>query len=602
MTTTLDFEVEQSAEQKAKQLAEKCTKNAEYEKLVKRERFFLAPVASKATPVAGKNTIIAVRLRPRLGEEKVNDEPQAVFVRRDAVDTHPVRYEVRSRQPKLDTHTFSPDKAYDADTTTEQIFDDIVNPLITEVCNGGVATFLAYGQTGSGKTHTVSQIQKLASKAIFQGKHLAGRSVKLWIIELAGNSAHDLINDGKEVKIREDWFHNTHIRGVLEVDIENSKTMLEYIEKASALRRTSVTDKNSASSRSHAICRIQISRKGQEKVGELYLVDLAGSEVARDTVEYGKQRFKETREINSSLSTLYKCIQSKAKADAGSRKNARVPFRESVLTRVLKPIFDPGSNLGCKLVVLACVAPCLEDLGPGSRTLQYAKDCRGMVARNKPVAYDCNVPTTWSNAELKSWIRENSGTPPINGDLLAPSESGALIIRLDAHEFEERCLKTDGVSSRQAIAVQSKLWLLHTDSKKPRSEKQASAIGTTTEEPNPITREIFWKERIRPGMVVEYVRPDPQSGQPVANLAMVLSDVTAVSPTTLDCFGQQIDTLGINEMGVRFLCGTLVPCGAMGNSGFDAQVLRQVTVDLNEMTSEVIMTKDEQTRLYFVEI
>ncbi|KAK7426744.1 hypothetical protein QQZ08_006780 [Neonectria magnoliae] len=597
MTTTLDFEAEQLAEQ----LAEKCTKYAEYEKLVERERFLLPPAASKATPVAGKKTTVAVRLRPRLGEE-VNGEPQAVFVRGDAVDTHTLRYEVRSKQPKLDMHTFSPDHAYDTDTTTERIFGDIVEPLITEVCDGGVATFLAYGQTGSGKTHTVSQLQKLASKAIFEDKDEVGRHVKLWIIELAGNSAHDLINDCKDVKIREDMFHNTHIRGVLEVEIEDSETMLEYIEKASALRRTSATDKNSASSRSHAICHIQISRKGQEKVGELYLVDLAGSEAARDTIEHGNQRLKETREINGSLTTLNDCIKSKAKADAGSKKSARVPFRGSALTRVLKPIFDPSSNRGCKLAVLACVAPCLEDLSSSTNTLRYAEQCRGMVARNKPVAYDCNVPTTWSNTELKSWIRENSGTPPINGDLLAPFESGALIIRLEAHEFVERCLKTDGVSSRQASTFQSKLWLLHTDSKEPRSEKQASGTGTTSEEPNPMTRLQDWQERIRPGMVIEWIRPGSDSGQSDANLAIVLSDVTAVSPTTLDYSGQQIDTVDINKKGIRFLCASLAPCGTMGNSGFDLQMWKQFTVDVNEMTSEVILIYDKQARLYFIEI
>lgn len=60
----------------------------------------------------------------------------------------------------------------------------------------------------------------------------------------------------------------------------------------------------------------------------LYLVDLAGSERVKKSRSTG-DRLHEARSINSSLSTLGKCIH------ALTEKSQFVPFRDSKLTRLL---------------------------------------------------------------------------------------------------------------------------------------------------------------------------------------------------------------------------------------------------------------------------
>lgn len=64
-------------------------------------------------------------------------------------------------------------------------------------------------------------------------------------------------------------------------------------------------------------------------VSTLFLVDLAGSERVKKSLASG-ERLNETKYINSSLSTLGKCIHKLT-----SDKPTFVPFRDSKLTRLL---------------------------------------------------------------------------------------------------------------------------------------------------------------------------------------------------------------------------------------------------------------------------
>lgn len=226
----------------------------------------------------------------------------------------------------------------------------------------------------------------------------------------------DLLNKRGPVSIREDAFGVIQLSGALEHRVSTTSEMLSYIETATALRRTEATDKNDASSRSHAICRIRIQQKpdapDDDADGMLYLVDLAGSEAARDTTNHDAQRMRETREINASLSVLKDCIRGKAEADtaaadASSKRKPHVPFRQTPLTKILKHVFDPAALRNCKTVVIACVNPCILDSIPSRNTLRYAETLRVIVPKVVEIKYDAKVPRTWDNKQLRSWIRSN---------------------------------------------------------------------------------------------------------------------------------------------------------------------------------------------------
>jgi kinesin family protein 2/24 len=204
--------------------------------------------------------------------------------------------------------------------------------------------------------------------------------------------------------------------GALEHQVTDKSSLLELIKAAASLRHTAPTLKNDTSSRSHAICRIRIENPliPSAEDGLLYLIDLAGSEAARDKTDHDATRMKESREINTSLSVLKDCIRGRALADAdvlgpstNKRQGAYVPFRQSTLTKTLKHVFDPASNRSCRTVVVACVNPCAADVGASRNTLRYAEMLRVVVPKKKGVTYDPNVPATWNNEQLRSWIEKN---------------------------------------------------------------------------------------------------------------------------------------------------------------------------------------------------
>lgn len=313
---------------------------------------------------------------------------------------------------------------YDSTATTEEIYDEVVRPIIPWAWDGGVGTLFAYGQTGSGKTYTISALERLVAAELFSGKLEGERNLYITIIELAGDAGKgecnegrltlDLLTNRREVRILEDSFGAMQLTGANEYALNSTEEMLDYIERATAFRRTAATLKNDASSRSHSICRVRIHNPAmpEDEEGLLYLIDLAGSEAARDKTAHDDQRMKEAVEINSSLSVLKDCIRGKAEADAlvgtaASRRKPFVPYRRSALTKILKHVFDPATMRPCRTIVVGCINPGLGDVGPGKNTLRYVETLRVILPKTKPAQYDPMVPSSWSNEKLQQWITEN---------------------------------------------------------------------------------------------------------------------------------------------------------------------------------------------------
>lgn len=300
-------------------------------------------------------------------------------------------------------------------STTEEIYEELVVDLVPYAWNGGVGTLFAYGQTGSGKTFTVSRVEELIAETIMNGNLEGEREVYMTIIDLAGNAAFDLLNEREPISLREDSLGETQMVGAQENQVFNVEDMRALVERATSFRRTAPTLKNPASSRSHAICRIKIRNTANGSDGLLYLVDLAGSEAARDVAVHGADRMRETKQINISLSVLKDCIRAKAETDTATNMNREkpgqklphIPFRQSALTRVLKHVFDPASTRACRTVVIACVNPSLADVGPTKNTLRFAELLRVLVPVSDESDTERKSAMHWTNTQLKEWIKEN---------------------------------------------------------------------------------------------------------------------------------------------------------------------------------------------------
>ncbi|TRY72954.1 hypothetical protein DNTS_010251 [Danionella cerebrum] len=122
-----------------------------------------------------------------------------------------------------------------------------------------------------------------------------------------------------------------------------------------------------------------------EKVSKLSLVDLAGSERAAKTGAAG-ERLKEGSNINNlffpfqsspnrSLTTLGLVISALADQGAGKNKNKFVPYRDSVLTWLLKDSLGGNS----RTAMVATVSPAADNYDETLSTLRYADRAKSIV-------------------------------------------------------------------------------------------------------------------------------------------------------------------------------------------------------------------------------
>ncbi|TVY56771.1 Diatom spindle kinesin-1 [Lachnellula cervina] len=601
---------------------------ARYESLVKR----LGPAKPRvSTGEAGSNMVVVIRIRPRSKDERF---PSAIFGRstqKNVVDLHELHNNPRGG-PALKSFDYQADRVFNSDSTTENIYEVLIADLVPVAWNGGIGTLFAYGQTGSGKTFTVSGVEKLVAETLMGGSLGRDREVYMTFIDLAGNAAFDLLNERTPVSLLEDSFGVTQMVGAAEHQVHDKENMRDLIEKATSFRKTASTLKNDTSSRSHAICRIRIHNLATNSDGLLYLIDLAGSEASRDVAVHGADRMRETREINISLSVLKDCVRGKAKADilnsSGRRKPGQklphIPFRQSALTKVLKHAFDPASTRACKTVVIACVNPSLADVASSKNTLRFVEMLRVLVPATDNTDLDAKAPMNWTNAQLKEWIKGNSGTPSIPPDILAPRESGAQLLALPSAEFERRCRKCPEVRSEQASAVRSKLWQMHIDSQQNSEASKMTVISKPSASAEPKTtpelksrmssRDLVstpsnlpFKERLRPGMTVSYVMPlehDAAPGLPNGlKLVILLCPAEAIQGSAKDALGEVVNrnagNSGVDNSG-RYLCALLTP-GQTADS-YVLNLWRQIVIEVSSMDVEVHLEYDAATRYYYVSV
>ncbi len=145
--------------------------------------------------------------------------------------------------------------------------------------------------------------------------------------------------------------------GLKQVMVDSYKGINDMMEQGTVNRTVASTNMNATSSRAHTIVGIHFIQKSKNSAGKemakhavVNLVDLAGSERVESTGATG-DRLKEGAGINQSLSSLGNVIRALAEQSEG--KNTRVPFRDSVLTRLLQNALGGNSKtimVRCKLL------------------------------------------------------------------------------------------------------------------------------------------------------------------------------------------------------------------------------------------------------------
>ncbi|XP_070156906.1 kinesin-related protein 4 [Polyergus mexicanus] len=282
---------------------------------------------------------------------------------------------------------FQFDHIFDTNASNNDVFNNIVRPIVDAAVSGFNGTVFAYGQTSSGKTYTMMGtpeelgIIPLAVEYMFDAiANTSGREFLLRVsyLEIYNEKVNDLLSKSSDLKIHEDISGQVFVKCKEEVTNCPEK-VLSLMNKGNKHRRIGETNMNERSSRSHTIFRITIESReasaGSDdaiQVSQLNMVDLAGSERARQTGATG-ERFKEGRHINLSLSTLALVIMQLSESQDCQKY---INFRDSKLTRLLQASL--GGN--AMTAIICAVTPAAFD--ETQCTLSFASRARNI--KNKP--------------------------------------------------------------------------------------------------------------------------------------------------------------------------------------------------------------------------
>ncbi|KAK2750076.1 hypothetical protein FQN57_004568 [Myotisia sp. PD_48] len=327
--------------------------------------------ASKTKEGKG-NVLVSVRVRPdSAGTE--NSRPEGEWL----VDGRRSLISFRGK----DAGDYFYDNVFSTHDNNAKVYDASAKRLVRRVMEGYHGTVFAYGMTGTGKTFSMQGtatspgVIPLAITDIFSYiRETPHREFLLRVsyLEIYNERIHDLLSppasngigpgtqpQQEEIKLREDSKRGVYATPLKEEIVQSPTQLLRVIARGDHARRTSSTQFNARSSRSHAVVQIVVESReratsgvqekrtglvpGGVRVSTLSLIDLAGSERAAED----KERRAEGAHINKSLLTLGTVIARLSGDKDGKpgtgKEGKHLPYRDSKLTRLLQPALSGNS-------------------------------------------------------------------------------------------------------------------------------------------------------------------------------------------------------------------------------------------------------------------
>ena len=110
-----------------------------------------------------------------------------------------------------------------------------------------------------GKTYTLYGALEYIST------RLVGKSIRITFYEVHGKRCYDLLSNRNVVHLRSDEHENMHVRGARSIELyplRDPLHLIEVLKEALSLRSSKVTERNPISSRSHAVCTIELFADG----------------------------------------------------------------------------------------------------------------------------------------------------------------------------------------------------------------------------------------------------------------------------------------------------------------------------------------------------
>nr|XP_046261402.1 kinesin-like protein KIF13B isoform X2 [Scatophagus argus] len=350
------------------------------------------------------NVKVAVRVRPMNRREKELNTKCVVEMVKNQTILHPAAGNLGKGDSRSQSKVFAYDYCFwSMDETDKEkfagqevVFQCLGESLLRNAFQGYNACIFAYGQTGSGKSYTMmgsvdqpGLIPRLCS-ALFERTQKEQReeesfTVEVSYMEIYNEKVRDLLDPkgGRQtLRVREHKVLGPYVDGLSRLAVASYKDIESLMSEGNKSRTVAATNMNEESSRSHAVFNIILthtlkdlqSGTSGEKVSRLSLVDLAGSERAAKTGAAG-ERLKEGSNINKSLTTLGLVISALAEQGTAKNKNKFVPYRDSVLTWLLKDCLGGNS----RTAMVATVSPAADNYEETLSTLRYADRAKNIV-------------------------------------------------------------------------------------------------------------------------------------------------------------------------------------------------------------------------------
>uniref|UniRef100_A0A3Q3S0E2 Kinesin family member 1C n=1 Tax=Mastacembelus armatus TaxID=205130 RepID=A0A3Q3S0E2_9TELE len=342
--------------------------------------------------MAGASVKVAVRVRPFNSRETGRNAKCVIQMQGNTTCIS------NPKQTKDGAKNFTFDYSYWSHTTAEdpafasqtQVYKDIGEEMLLHAFEGYNVCIFAYGQTGAGKSYTMMGKQEPGQEGIIPQlcEDLFQRtgenrdpdltySVEVSYMEIYCERVRDLLNPMSQgtLRVREHPILGPYVEDLSKLAVTGFPDIRDLMDVGNKARTVAATNMNETSSRSHAVFTIVFTQKRRdqmtsldtEKVSKISLVDLAGSERADSSGAKGT-RLKEGANINKSLTTLGKVISALAEMSNKKRKSDFIPYRDSVLTWLLK------ENLGgnSRTAMIAALSPADINYEETLSTLRYA--------------------------------------------------------------------------------------------------------------------------------------------------------------------------------------------------------------------------------------
>ena len=356
-------------------------------------------------------------------------------------------------------HLYGFDRVYGEHDSTELIHSERVSVLCERMLQGYNVSLMTYGQTSSGKTTTIRgspfgrlrdgdddglialSVRQLLSGMVANGGPTRW-TLRLAYLEIYNEQVIDLLTGRAGLGMYDRKDGSVRVAELAEEEVCCWEEAEALLRRGDTVRHVGATSHNERSSRSHAVCRLSLTRHATASeptagVSELHVCDLAGSErvsahargrAGLDT----KSRGVEGGHINKSLLVLANVIQrlaEDASRQHGSRGSSRsngshVPFRSSKITRLLQ-----GSLSGdAASLILCCLSPAGAHAEESHHTLRFGARAKKVTVapvrrvavdpqRERLLAYEAEIAS--SRLELAS---SRAQIEQLRAQLLATSE------------------------------------------------------------------------------------------------------------------------------------------------------------------------------------